>query len=215
MITFYVDESGCLSNKGSKYLIIALISTTDSVKLRRTVHKLVVKLNKQRRKKSKLKELKFNKLYYHERQIVLKALKKEKFEIYLIVLKKSTRKYLSGAALVYRYLCNFAMDRAIHFSKNRSLKIVIDKFLNQQQIKRFDKFLKKQTANTFKFPLKIEIKHEDSEKEKCIQVADIIAGAVFQKYERSNDEYYNIIKEKIKTENQFFKSEKDNEQSHV
>jgi hypothetical protein len=36
-----------------------------------------------------------------------------------------------------------------------------------------------------------------SEKEFCLQAADALAGAYFQKYEKQNDEYVKIIEHKV------------------
>ncbi len=40
-------------------------------------------------------------------------------------------------------------------------------------------------------------RYEASESEKAIQVADAIAWAIFQRYERGNETFYRLIQEKI------------------
>jgi len=48
------------------------------------------------------------------------------------------------------------------------------------------------------FGKRLEIFHESSEQHPGIQIADFIAGAVFQKYERQIDDYYSIVRPKIR-----------------
>ena len=43
----------------------------------------------------------------------------------------------------------------------------------------------------------IRIEHADSVQEKGIQAADAVVWSLGQKYERGDDELYNIIKDKI------------------
>ncbi len=49
-------------------------------------------------------------------------------------------------------------------------------------------------------PPKIEIVREDSQQHPGLQVADFVAGAVFQYYERGKREFYEIIKPKLRLE---------------
>ena len=50
------------------------------------------------------------------------------------------------------------------------------------------------------FGKRLEIFHESSEQHAGIQIADFITGAVFQKYERQIDDYYSIVRPKIRLE---------------
>jgi hypothetical protein len=43
----------------------------------------------------------------------------------------------------------------------------------------------------------ISVKHVDSQNEPCLQAVDSIAGAYFQAYERNDNKYIEIIKDKV------------------
>ena len=49
----------------------------------------------------------------------------------------------------------------------------------------------------------LSISHEDSKSNGALQVLDFISGAIFNKYEFKNIEYYSKIKDKITTEKEF------------
>lgn len=73
-----------------------------------------------------------------------------------------------------------------------------------------NKFLKKNFEDYLKNNLRqresndFEIKIKPSNTEKCLQAVDFISWAIFRKYERSDYEYYEIIKSKIIEENLLF-----------
>ncbi len=46
----------------------------------------------------------------------------------------------------------------------------------------------------------IATEHADSQRGLCLQAADCLAGAEFQRFERRNYDYHNIIKSKIRNE---------------
>lgn len=43
----------------------------------------------------------------------------------------------------------------------------------------------------------LAIEHEDSQKEKALQVADAIAWTVFQKHERGDETLWKVIQERV------------------
>jgi len=73
-----------------------------------------------------------------------------------------------------------------------------------------NKFLKKNFENYLSNNLSkrgnsnFEIKIKASHTEKCLQAVDFIFWVIFRKYEKSDYEYYEIIKNKIIGENLLF-----------
>jgi len=51
---------------------------------------------------------------------------------------------------------------------------------------------------------KLQIKHEDSKKDGCLQAVDFISWAIFRKYEHNDPKYYELIKNKITIEKVMF-----------
>ena len=50
----------------------------------------------------------------------------------------------------------------------------------------------------------MQIQHEDSKWTLEIQAADVVCNSIFRKYESGNDRFYNLIRGKIKEEQQLF-----------
>ena len=88
-----------------------------------------------------------------------------------------------------------------------NLNICIDKSLSKSNRDAFDYYVRNKASWIWDIELgrapslrwnQITTTHEDSEKECCIQLADFIAGATFQKYERVNEEYYRIFEDNVR-----------------
>ncbi|MFQ6077371.1 MAG: hypothetical protein ACE5Z5_14795 [Candidatus Bathyarchaeia archaeon] len=87
------------------------------------------------------------------------------------------------------------------------LNIIIDKGLTRRRRKSFNDYVRSKAGWVWKNilgreasidPNRIRIEHRDSEGDPCLQAVDYLAGAGFQKYERGKEEFYEIIKDKIK-----------------
>ena len=83
------------------------------------------------------------------------------------------------------------------------INLVFDKSLTKKRIVSFNEYLKNKISFlSLKENNDISINqfsycHRSSTSEPCLQAADAIAGAYFQKYKKSNDVYVKIIEEKI------------------
>ena len=83
------------------------------------------------------------------------------------------------------------------------IQITFDKSLPMWRINQFNSYVANkasyllyETGNSVP-PNCILLNHIASEKEFCLQAADALAGAYFQKYEKQNDEYVKIIEHKV------------------
>lgn len=104
---------------------------------------------------------------------------------------------------LYNYTANILLDRLHNknaLKSNSKIEIVIDQRETNKFLKsNFENYLKNNLAK--KGNNDFEIKIKPSHAEKCLQAVDFISWAIFRKYERSDYEYYEIIKEKIIEEN--------------
>ncbi len=139
------------------------------------------------------------------RQRLLKRLSEKECFIMTIYLnkKKVYTKLQNEKSILYNYVTNILLDR-IYSRKliNTSGKIYLiaskretNKFLNEN----FRRYLNEQIQNRHK--IKIEILIKSPHEEKVLQTVDFVSWAIFQKYERANEKYYNLIKRKIIEEN--------------
>lgn len=193
-IHIYLDESGDLgfNSESSNHIVIALLITKSPYKIERCIKRI-----RQRKLKKKLKELpeiKFNKSSNHIREKTLACIAKESIEIAYIVLDKNGlnpgRQHHKQE--VYNFITGYLLSCLPYGNTTRS-KLVVDKRISSKVIRAdFDQYVKQKAS------FKVEITHENSEYNKCLQAVDFIAGAIFRKYESSDNRFYDIIKDKIK-----------------
>ncbi|WP_407659799.1 DUF3800 domain-containing protein [Methanogenium organophilum] len=95
-----------------------------------------------------------------------------------------------------------------HSSSVKPINLVIDRSLYGRKKSDFDYNV---TSRILDYPGNgiddanfISIKHVDSKREYCIQAVDFIAGAINRKYLLNETEYYDIIKDKMIMELNFF-----------
>ena len=208
MFYIFLDESGDLgfSERSSRWFILSIILTNNHRRVEKCVKKIHSGLKKKHRK---IKELHA----YHADDITRKRILRllaglDDLQIHCLVLNKDKvytdlrkqKKYL------YNYTANILLDR-LHgrkkFKNDEKVFIYIDQRETNKFLKKnfeeylFNSFVKRGN-NGF------EVKIRPSHTEKCLQAADFISWAIFRKYEKSDYEYYEIIKNKIIGESLLF-----------
>lgn len=133
----------------------------------------------------------------------------ENVQILCVVLNKEKvyTRLQDQKSVLYNYVTNILLDRMNHtgvISGIEDIEICIDqketsKFMNEY----FLNYLRQGTASWKQN--KIDIRLAQSHNEKCLQAIDFISWAIFRKYERGDYDYYNLIQEKIVSENFLFK----------
>ena len=101
---------------------------------------------------------------------------------------------------MHNYLTGFIIDSlAYYYGEEREFEIVIDKFIRRERREDFDSYVRYRFRNNYFHPIppRLTIRHLDSQSTAGLQIADFIAGAVFQHFERKNSEYCMIIKPKL------------------
>tara|TARA_Y100000310_G_scaffold67450_1_gene62774 strand:+ start:568 stop:1170 length:603 start_codon:yes stop_codon:yes gene_type:complete len=198
----FLDESGELGFKkfSTKYFTITLLvcGIHEEQDLQRIIKKIRQRILKKKLKQSP--EIKWNNSSNELKQKVFQKLEKIDFEIFTIVLDKSkVYDYLKGKKhKLYNYLSNLIITEC---SIDGKFELSVDRSKNKRSLRDdFDNYirnnLKKECPN-------LSIKHEDSKSNGGLQVLDFISGAIFNKYEFNNLEYYDKIKNKITTEKEF------------
>ncbi len=206
MLYVFIDESGDLgfSEKSTKYYVIASVETRNLLGLSRVIKKVRKTLGK---KKKNIPEFKFARSDDIIRERLLKRAVEEDLLFSAIVLQKQmVYNYLRNKKdKLYNYLTGFIAESLNYeYSDEREFKIIVDKFImSEEKRKEFNLYLKHRLLNNsygHSNPPKIEIVHEDFQQHPGLQVADFVAGAVFQYYERGRCEFYKIIKPKLRLE---------------
>ncbi len=189
----YIDESGDLGLKGSKYLVISALIISAPAKLDRIIKNM--RRNKFKKELRKAQEIKANK---SSKEIIINMLTKlndiEGAKVIYMVLekKKLISDYLKGdkhklynyvAGRLARQIVLNETDTEIRIDKSKGKPVLRGDFNNY--------FLK--NLNEKSSVRKAEIHHSYSHSWSGLQFADVLAWACFQKFEHDNSFYIDLL----------------------
>jgi len=211
MAYIFLDESGDLGfdltkKKTSQTFVVTFLFVNNKRSIEKIVKKIHAELKKKYKKRTGVLHAVREKPI--TRQRVLKKLSEKDCSIMTVYLnkKKVHTKLQNEKPVLYNYVTNILLDR-IYSKRLLDLKSQIEliasrretnKFLNEN----FKNYLNNQMKNRHKINIIIKIKTPFEEK--SLQAVDFASWAIFRKYEYGDDNYYNIIKNKIVEENPLF-----------
>ncbi|MEK6887429.1 MAG: DUF3800 domain-containing protein [Candidatus Aenigmatarchaeota archaeon] len=190
----YIDESGDLGGKGSKYMVLAALLIDEPRNLDRIIKNM--RRNKFKKELRKAAEIKADKSSDAVIKYMLQKLNEMKgAKIFYIVLEK--KKLFSDFLKndkhkLYNYVAG-KLARNIMLN-NMDILIKIDKSKGKQMLREdfngyFTNCLTEKSVT-----IKATIEHSYSHAWSGLQFADILAWSCFQKFEHSNSEYIDLIK---------------------
>jgi hypothetical protein len=206
----FIDESGDLgfSPKSSHYFVAAYIIPAETVGVRSSLSKLLKKMHKNQKYSGS--ELKFSNTSHDTRLWVLNKLMELDWTTGVVILeKKKVNRDLRGRPnILYNYsIVHNVMTRIMMLmGESQSIHLHIDRSLSSSNREAFDSYAREKArllwdgASGHDSPLmpgQIALSHENSFNDPCIQLADFVAGSVFQKYERRKEEYYRVIEDRV------------------
>ncbi len=211
----YLDESGDLgfdfvNKKPSKFFtvtILALSSREANRKLIKAV-KIVLrrKLNSPRKRKRIVCELKGTRTTIAIKKYFFGKVKNIKFGVYAITLnKKRVYERLSkNKSRVYNYISRQVLNK-IPFEKNGGdrVELIIDKSMSKPEIEEFNSYIRRELETRLSPNIPLDIYHKLSHENCGLQAADMFCWGIFQKYERKNNEWLDVFKEKVLFDEQF------------
>lgn len=187
----YIDESGELA-KQSDYFVFGAIITNNPKELDNIIKKTRKKYKKQLGNSSEIKG------YTTDDYIIKKILKKlnntDCKVVGIILDKKNIYK------IHHNYDYNILYDKiaselAQRINITNSTSIIVDKSKNkQEEINNFNKQFRSNLNNSKNYS--VDIKHANSIHYTGLQMADIIAWSIFQRVERNNSEFIDLIQNK-------------------
>ena len=207
MTYIYLDESGDLGfnfeRKISKYFIVASMLIHDEEtdkKVNRIIKEIRVrKLKKKFKEKS---ELKFSSTSSIIRKSILKLLSRNDVSIYSIIVNKNKlkEKLMTNKTALYTYLLKMVLRSSFSNIKDNEVTVIIDAVIPKLLRDALELEILTENKELLFDVSKIKIEHIGSLHNLGLQVIDFVAGAIFTKYEYQNLEYYNLVKELIKNE---------------
>lgn len=187
----FVDESGDLGRDSNVIVISGILIKNNPIHLENIIKKTRKTFRKQL---NKSKEIKANETDKEIKKFILNKVNNPNSEIYAVVLfKKDIYKFIQNNNKNSLYN-NIAKELAKLIPVDDHLEIRIDYSKNKSEQDIFNKLFIKHLNNPNNY--KINIYHNYSENYKGLQVADVIAWSIFQKYENNNEEYEKIIENK-------------------
>src|SRR3989344_2959547 len=190
----YIDESGDLGARGSRYMIIASLLVDNSKDLNRIIKNM--RRYKFKKVLKKAIEIKANK---SSKELIIHMLKElnniKNAKVFYIILEKKV--------IISEYLKN-NKDKLYNFVAGKltkqiplhdmDIEIRIDKSKGKQLLQQdFNNYLLKILKEKENMG-EIKIYHSYSHSWSGLQFADILSWACFQKFEHNNNSFINIVK---------------------
>lgn len=213
----YLDESGDLGfgPHASKYFVLVAVIARDPDQVGRCIKR--IRGQKLPKKYKQIPELKFHNSSQTIKERVLSCIARTDTDIAYAVLRKHQvyGRLRNKRSILYNYIVGSLLLKIITaYQIEGTAKIFVDKSLYGLEKDNFDNYLTwKACLGNHIEALDIEppeIIHVDSRLDRCIQVADFVAGAISRKYRRDDNHYYDKIKSRISISMDFFEGKDKN-----
>ena len=211
MSYIFLDESGDLGfnpgKKSSKFFVVTFMFVENKNPVEKVVKKIARNLSRKELKKH-IGVMHACKEKPKTKMKLLAMLNEKDISVLSIYLNKQKvyTKLQNEKHILYNYVANILLDRLFTkklISLDGKITLVAsrretNRFLNDN----FKNYLKDQVFVNHKIDIHVEIKPPESEK--CLQAVDFICWTIYQKRERGDESYFNLIKEKIIEESPLF-----------
>jgi len=189
------DETGDTGRgpRSSRHLVVAGIACSNLEPLRKTVARTRKSLGKE------LRDIPELKAWHTPPKLTAKFLARIAaldIEIYAAILDKRAAPAPADAEDWYRQVYAEVVRQAA--ARHARIVITMDKRYTNTALR--DQLVQFILAGAQTPGVSLSFVHADSQHEKALQAADAVAWSIFQKYEREDETFYNLIAEKISGE---------------
>jgi len=187
----YIDESGILGKK-ERYFVLAVFIPQNPKRTKNIIKRCYVNF----KIKNKRKEIKGSELNFQQKQKFLNLLdNKDDFSASYIVADKHHLKpnIIKDKNICYNYLLNFLLKQIIK-GASENIDIILDNHsVKVNSINSLQDYIRIKAYTDWNFQNELTFKHMNSEDCKNLQVIDVIANIVWQKYNYKTDHLYNFL----------------------
>lgn len=193
-ISILIDESGTLPDPKDKVIIMAAVGVGAREVLLSVLKKVRKSIQSNKKEKS-ISEIKFYKAGEHTKAVYLKELSLTDVDIFALIVEKND-KSIEDTPENFALLAYILLKECLVFYQGIKIEeVIFDKHFQQKEdLLKFNETLLK----LLKEPL--VLKHLDSVDNPEINSADMVAGSLLWKYTGKNEKFYNLIKDKIISE---------------
>lgn len=105
---------------------------------------------------------------------------------------------------IYNFIARQVIDK-IPFEKNKKdrVELIIDRSKSKPEIEEFNSYIRSQIQGRLNPKITFDIYHWNSQENAGLQAADMFCWGIFQKYERKDNEWLSVFKEKLCFEDQY------------
>ncbi len=189
----FIDESGDLGREGSRYLVLSCLIVSDEKPLERIIKNARRHtFKKQLRKACEIKANKSSPDVIKHLLTKLNSVPDARIVYVVLEKKKVLSRYLQDNK---HKLYNYVAGKLARYLELEDDQVImrIDKSKGRQMLQEdFNAYFENNLKQNSKVA-KIEIYHSYSQNWEGLQFADLLAWACFQKFERGNDEYIDLI----------------------
>ena len=188
----FLDESGDVAYtlEAGNTLIVAVVVASHPEALRKAVTKTRKALGKRARNLPELKAAD------SDPRLVQKLLTHAVgigFDAVGVVLDKRQIPEPDDPEELYREACAVAVREVVR--QWGSVSVVLDRRYTKRQLR--EKLEQALEGGVEDLGITMILRHEDSTRERALQVADAVAWSLFQKYERQDEAFWKIIRESV------------------
>lgn len=205
----YLDESGDLgfdfvNKKPSKYFTVTILAIKGTDKNSRLIYAvkktLKRKLNHKRNKKRHVEELKGSSTIFGVKKYFFCQIKDVPFAIFSLTLNKIKvyERLAREKDRVYNYIAKKVLDQIRFENADLHVDLIVDKSKGQKQIKEFNEYIFNQLKARINPKVPLNILHVNSISYEGIQAADLFSWGIFRTYEKKDNAWFDVFKEKVK-----------------
>lgn len=186
-ITIFIDESGTLPDLNDPVIIVAAVASLSPA----SFTKLFSPKIKKETLRKKSTEIKFYTAGDRTKEKFFEELVKIDLDIYLLIVDKVGRK-IEDSPLNFSVLNSVLLNEVLSFY-GEGAELIFDKhFQRLKDIEDFDKNLNKLLVGR-----EVKINHVDSQENKLVNVADMVAGATLAHLTSKNSHFYEMFKSRV------------------
>jgi len=205
----FIDEAGDLgfSRGSSRFFVVAYFMPDNPWGIRSALKRYHRHVNENKREK--YNELHFSDADEKIRIECYRRMRKHPWKTGLIILDKSTvsRPLIGKTDILYNYSILHFMFWSIlrNYNPTYDLNIKIDRGMSRRRREHFNQYgaskadfiWRKMNKQGNSIRNKINIEHDHSQNDYCLQFADFLSSGTFQLYEKGRYQYFSEYKDKI------------------
>lgn len=179
-----IDESGNSGQGGGRYFVIAAIQADNPKRLKNIAKRFCVNCG--------MKEIKGSLLKFPERQALLNSLNRvQDYRVSYLVLDKHHfyRKDMFGQNVLFNYLASFVCEDLLKQSQSDVTLCFDNRTVRTASKYSLPDYLKTKLLE-WNIMNNIEVCFYESHSHRGIQIADLVANTIFQRYTYGKDHFY-------------------------